>query len=182
MAEEIKPTVDPTNTQEKVGEGEVITPVQENKGDIDFAKSISEKDAKIAQLTKERDDFHKGMNLWRTRARQNTDSELQETDDEKIARIAEEKAKEIILQTELAKANSEKEELIKKMATENAELKLALKNKAVTTTSQGSNLDKGEIKPEFFSKEQLEELKKRFPNADPNKVIENLKRLKDNKT
>ena len=180
MAEEPKSVV-PDQTQNNQANQQ--PPAEEKKEEVDYSKMLVEKDEKISKLTKERDDFHKGMTLWQNRARDNQGISTAdtETDDEKIARIAEQKAKEILLASELAKANAEKDDLIKRMATENSELKLALKNKPTTVTSQGSNQDKPEVNKEFFSKEQLEELKRRFPNADPNRVIENMRKLEDNK-
>lgn len=62
------------------------------------------------------------------------------------------------------------------MAKENSELKIALKNQPGSPTGSGTNQDKLEVKTEFFTKEQLEELKVR--GVDPQKVIENYRKIK----
>ena len=143
--------------------------------DKDATLVIAEKDSLITKLTKERDDFSKGMNLWRERAKANREAGIPMNEAE-IEELAEKKAQEAILNSDLARLNREKDDLVTKTLKENAELRNALKNRPGPSAAQGGSGDKPDVKPEFFTKEQLDDLKAR--GIDPNKVIDNLKKEK----
>lgn len=164
MAEEAKPVVE-DKTQ-------IIPPQEQKPEEKDFTIQLAEKDANIAKLTKEKDDFKKGMDLWRARAKENREAGTPMSDIE-IEELAERKAREAVLNSELGVAVKEKDDLITTMGHTISELKNALKNKPGPSIAAGGSAGDEEVKSEFFTKEQLDDLKSR--GIDPNKVIANLK-------
>jgi len=143
----------------------------------DYESKLKEAEARIAKLTEERDNYRTGNNKWRKIAKEREDStyvgeDSEALDEDKVKAIVQ----ETLMSSQIAQAIAEKETLIKQMAKELSEAKIALKNKPSNlNTASGSNQEKSEVKIEFFTKEQLEDLKTK--GIDPNKVIENLRRI-----
>lgn len=96
-----------------------------------------------------------------------------ETEDERIARIVQEK----LAETKVAQINQEKEALLEKIIQENKELKLAQLNKKDTTTAQGSHTESQPVKDTLVTPEQLEDFKKRgWTDKDVERYKKNLRR------
>lgn len=90
--------------------------------------------------------------------------------DEEIERLAEERAKELLLLKEQATNEAKQREIALKALKENRELRLALKNRAgvVTTVTGAGQGDKETPKEVFWTPEQLAHFKKR--GIDPETV------------
>lgn len=133
---------------------------------------LLEKDAEIARLTEERDNY-KAVALKRK-------GKLAEDDEffakEGLEDFIKDKVIETLADKEVARAQAEKEAELKRIIKENSELRLALKNKPETSSGgdSGSNI---EVKDSVFTNEQLVALRKRAEilKADPEKFIQNAK-------
>lgn len=133
---------------------------------------IAEKEAEIAKLTAERDNY-KAVALAR-KGKLPADSELLGED---FDVFLDEKIKTVLADKEISRAEREKEEQYQKTLRENAELKLSLKNRPTNGLGGGAGSDL-EVKDNVFSPEQLTDLRKRAERlkADPEKFIENAKK------
>ena len=175
MTEEVKKEETPTSLK------------NEGSEEVNYEEVLTSKDQEIANLIRDRDNYRTG--LLKAKKELKEASQLGETDNtlnesvtkDDIAKIVEEKVQEQLMSLKIVQAEQEKERLLKQMAKELSEAKIALKNRPTNSPlSSGGNQEKPEANSkEYFSKEQIEELRKRFPNADLNKVIENLKRQKE---
>ena len=154
-----------------------LKPESVSSEQTDYDSKLKESEARIAKLTEERDNYRTGNNKWRKIAKEREDQsyvgENPETlDEDKVKAIVQ----ETLMSSQIAQAVAEKENLIRQMSKELSEAKIALKNKpSDLNTASGSNQEKPEVKTEFFTKEQLEDLKAK--GIDPNKVIENLRKV-----
>jgi hypothetical protein len=165
---EDKTIVEPTI--EKAPEVTIPEASQENE----ILKTLQAKDDEIARLARERDNYRKGM--LKAKGKKNPYDDDDEPDmDEIIDRKVEEK----ILAKEEDKVRAERDQMVQKLAIENAELRKAVTNRAQVKGSagEGANSEELEVKKEFFSKEQLEDLKAK--GLDPEKVKENLLKYKN---
>lgn len=150
------------NDKEK--EGVVIEPTVE----VDL---VAEKDAEIAKLTEDRDNY-KAVALKRL-GKLPGDADFMGDGELSVA----EQIKLALLDKEIEAANRVKEELYKKTLRENSELKLALKNRP----NQSIGGDSGatvEVKDNILTEPQLIALRERAAKlgADPEKFIENFKK------
>lgn len=136
--------------------------------------TLTAKDDEIAKLKEERDNY-KTVALKRL-GKLPGDAGFLETADEKTGLTVEEQVRKVLLDREIAKAETDKDTERVKLARENAELRLALKNQPGASIGGGTG-DTTEVKDNVFSSTQIEELKKRALRlgADPEKFIENAK-------
>ena len=156
-------STDTTATEAKT---ETIATQQENvdtsieSTEVDYESKFAEKDAEIAQLAKEKENYRKAY-LKNSKTSVEDDNSTEGEDvDSKVKRLVHEE----LLRTKEAKAQAERDALVKDLAKKNKELTLALKNRAQVTsnTGQGSNQDKNEVKTDsVLSNEQLASLKAR---------------------
>lgn len=136
--------------------------------------AIAAKDEEIVKLKEDRDNY-KNVALKRL-GKLPGDAEFLEGTDEKTGLTVEEQVKKTLLEREIAKAEESKDNEAKRLARENAELKLALKNRPGGSIGSDGG-DSTTVKDNVFSPAQLEVLRataKRI-NADPEKFIENAK-------
>lgn len=149
-------------------------PVVEKKEEI-VEDPIAQRDAKIAELEIERDNY-KNVALKRL-GKLPGDKEFLEGEG-KTQLTTEEVVKDQLLQREIDIAKTEREQEVKKILKENSELKLALKNRPQGALGGDSGSSGVEVKDNVFSSQQIEELKKRAARlkADPEKFIENAKK------
>lgn len=133
---------------------------------------IIEKDAEIARLTTERDNY-KTVALQR-KGKLPADSEVL---GEGFDQFIEEKVKTVLADKAINTALQERDALYQNTLKENAELRLALKNRPNGGLGSGSG-DSPEVKDNVFSVEQLADLRKRAARlkADPEKFIEDAKK------
>lgn len=147
----------------------VIVPVIE----IDM---IAAKDAEIARIATERDNY-KNVALKRL-GKLPGDADFVAGMDEKTGLTVEETVKKTLLDGEYAKASAEKDEISKKLAKENAELRLALKNRPETALGGGSG-DTLEVKDNILSEQQIASIKAtavRLKVKDVDAYVETAKR------
>lgn len=167
MENENKPVETKVEVAGTTTEAVVTPPTTE----VDYEAELAKKDAVIAQIQGEKENYRKGMLKAKGKLPEEdqADAELPEDIDAKIDR----KVAERLLSTKEAQAQAEKDEIIKKALKRNKELELALKNRGqVTSTSgQGSNQEKPEGKTDnYFSNEQLSALKAK--GYDDKKIAE----------
>lgn len=150
------------NDKEK--DGVVIEPAVE-------ADPIAEKDAEIAKLTQDRDNY-KAVALKRLGKLPGDadfmgDSELSVAEQIKLA----------LLDKEIEAANRVKEDLYKKTLRENSELRLALKNRPDQSIGGDSGNGGVVVKDNVLTDSQMAALRERAKklNADPDKFIEQYK-------
>lgn len=137
---------------------------------------IIAKDEEIAKLKKERDNY-KTVALKRL-GKLEGDAGFMEVDKDSGLTV-EEQVKKTLLDREIARIEQEKEADSKKLAKENAELRLALKNRPSNIPAGGDSGNGGaEVRDNVFSAEQIETLKKKALalKADPEKFVENAKK------
>lgn len=146
------------------------------KAEIEAAEAAAAaKDEEIKKLREERDNY-KTVALKRL-GKLPADSEFLGEAGKEIEGLIADKVKEALLDKELAAREREKDDNLKKLARENAELKLALKNRPGESLGNGGG-DNLEVKDNVFSAEQIAELRQKALRlkADPEKFIENAKK------
>lgn len=136
---------------------------------------IAAKDAEIAKLKGERDNY-KTVALKRL-GKLPADQTFLEDESKETGLTVEEQVKKILIEKEITRAEQEKDAEIKKINRENAELRLALKNRPNGGIG-GDSGSSGDVKDNVFSDAQLADLKARAARlkADPEKFIEAAKR------
>lgn len=142
---------------------------------IDAEATFDAKDAEIKKLTEERDNY-KNVALKRL-GKLPGDADFVAGIDEKTGLTVEEQVRKTLLENDIAKAERAKEEENRKLARENAELRLALKNQPNKSLGGGGSEGGPETKDNVFSEAQLADLRKRAEmlKADPEKFIEKAK-------
>jgi hypothetical protein len=144
--------------------------------EVDYEAELAKKDAEIAKINADKENYRKGLLKAKGKIPDEDDNSSNEGEDidSKVKRLVQEQ----LLATKEAQAIAEKENLVKDLARKNKELTLALKNRGqVTSTSgQGSNQDRPEVKTDsVFSEAQLAALKAKGLN--PEEVKNNLNKV-----
>lgn len=136
---------------------------------------IAEKDAEIAKLREERDNY-KTVALKRL-GKLPADSEFLADESKESGLTVEEQVRKILLEKEISRKEAEKDTEIRKIAKENSELRLALKNRPNAGIG-GDSGSSSEVKDNVFSDAQLADLRNRATRlkADPEKFIEAAKK------
>lgn len=136
---------------------------------------IAVKDEEIAKLKIERDNY-KTVALKRL-GKLDGDADFMGVDKESGLTV-EEQVKKTLLDREIVKIEQEKTAESKRIIKENAELRLALKNRPGQSIGGDSGGATIEVKDNVFSDAQLGELRKKAERlkADPEKFIENAKK------
>jgi len=130
---------------------EVIVPAVEVIPEVD---PIAAKDEEIAKLTEERDNY-KNVALKRL-GKLPGDADF--VAGEKTELSVEEQVRITLLDNEIKKVNQEKEAETKRIIKENAELRLALKNRPSASIGGGSG-DAIEVKDNILSEQQIIKIK-----------------------
>ena len=146
--------------------------IVETKVEETIVDPIAAKDEEIAKLTEERDNY-KNVALKRL-GKLPGDAEF--VAGEKTELSVEEQVRITLLDREIQKANQEKETETKRIIKENAELRLALKNRPGASLGGGSG-ESLEVKDNILSTQQIEVLKQRAIRlkVDPDKFVEKAK-------
>lgn len=151
----------------------VVDPKQPAIPDVDWEAKSKDLEAKLAKVSEDRDNYRKGLLAAKGKGGD-------ESEDDKIARIVQEK----LLETQYSQLLIEKDEIAQNAIKENKELKVALKNRAQAgaSTSSGGGQDTTEVKTDFFTPEQLKDMENRSRltgiKIDPEKVKANLLKIK----
>ena len=148
----------------------IITPEAEIVLEVD---ELAKRDEEIAKLKEERDNY-KTVALKRL-GKLDGDAEFMAVDKESGLTV-EEQVKKTLVEREIARIEQDKANDAKRLAKENAELRLALKNRPGSGLG-GDSGGSAEVKDNVFSSQQLEALKQKAVRlkADPEKFIENAK-------
>ncbi len=160
-------TTAPVTTEVKSNE-QIASTVQAE----DLLAVIAEMDAKMAKIETEKENYRKGMLL----AKGKTADDSDETIDEKVERLVNEK----LLNTEVVKIQSQKDEVIKSALKRNAELELALKNRGQVSTGTSTSVDTTPVaKSTYFSDDQVQALKaKGWDDKKIESLMKNAQKLK----
>lgn len=157
MNEEAK-TVE-TKAETAVAQPEIVVPLETTE--VDYEAELARKDAELAEIRNEKENYRKGMLKAKGKlpVEEDVDSQIPEEGlDSKVKRIVQEQ----LLATKEAQAQANKDKFIADMAKKNKELTLALKNRVQVTSPSGigSNQEKPEGKADnFFSNDQIATLK-----------------------
>lgn len=140
------------------------------------ANAIDPRDEKIARLEEERDNY-KSVALKRL-GKLPGDAEFLSKEEADKGLTVEEIVKKTLLDNEIAREKQAKEEDYKRILKENAELRLAAKNKPGASTVGGGSGASTEVKDNVFSEAQLVELRKRATRlkVDPEVFVANAKK------
>lgn len=147
--------------------------------EVDYEAIIQAKDAELAKVAEERENYKKG--LLKAKGKLPVDDypvdDIDETENERISRIVDQR----LLQTKEAQIQAEKDLAYANIIKRNKELEIALKNRQqISATSTGSNSDKSQadVKTEtFFSPEQIQALKaKGYDDKKIDSLKDNMKR------
>jgi hypothetical protein len=139
-------------------------------------KALADRDEQIAKLKEERDNY-KNVALKRL-GKLPGDAGFIETADEKTGLTVEETVKKTLLEREIAQAEAVKEAENQKLAKENAELRLALKNRPQASNGGGSG-ESLEVKDNVLSEQQIAVIRakaERLKVKDVNAFIETAKK------
>lgn len=153
--------------------GEAGTIQQPPVTEKDAEAKIIELEAEKARLIAERDNYKTGMLKAKGKIpAEGTD--LEETDEEKMRRIAREEASN----QKINAIDAEKEALFQKTLKENKELKLAIANKTVAPpAAQGSHIESTPVRDTTITAEQMEYFKKRgWSDKDIERYKNNLRK------
>lgn len=120
---------------------------------------LAEKDVEIARLTTEKENYKKGMLKAKGKLPKDDEEEddSEESVDDKVKRLV----KESLLDSQIGKVQSEKDNLLKKALARNKELETAIKNRSqISTADAGSGSEqKLVIKDTTLSAEKLAKFK-----------------------
>jgi len=130
--------------------------------EVDYEAILAQKDAELAKVRGERENYKKGLLKAKGKLPDEEDSDdpSVETTENKMRRIA----REELLSTREVQLQAEKDEALKAVLKRNKELEVALKNRGQITSPSGagSNQEKPEGKTDnYLSNEQISNLKAR---------------------
>ena len=160
---ELKKMSTETQTVETKVENAVAQPKTETStqtAEVDYEVELQKKDAEIAKVREEKENYRKGM--LKAKGKLPDEDDNSSNEDEDLDSKIDRKVQERLLATREATILSEKEALVSSLAKKNKELSLALKNRGQISTSsgQGSNEDRPEVKTDdYFSADQVNALK-----------------------
>lgn len=145
-------------TVETKVETAVAQPQKETEvSEVDYEALLADKDAKIAKVQEEKENYRKGMLKAKGKL-----PEEDETPPENWREEARRIAREEYLSTQEAQLQAERDDTLKAVIKQNKELIVTLKNRGQISSNSaaGSNEDKPEVKADsYFSNEQLRSLK-----------------------
>ena len=160
-----------TPTESAVTPSEEV--VTQSTTQVDYEAILAEKDAEIAKVQAEKDNYRKGLLKAKGKLPEDYQSDTDEL--ETMENQIDRKVREILLSTKEAQLQAEKDQALKAVLKRNKELETALKNRVQVTsqTGEGSNQDKPEGKKDnYFSNEQIQALRAK---GYDDKKIETLK-------
>ncbi len=128
--------------------------------EVDYEAVLAQKDAELAKVREEKDNYRKGLLKAKGYIPENSQSDADDSEDSdtRTRRIVQ----ETLLATREAQLEAEKDDTIKASIKRIKELETALKNRGqITSTSgEGSNQDKPEGKKDnYFSNDQIAALR-----------------------
>lgn len=137
------------------------TVVTQTTTEVDYEALLAQKDAEIAQVREEKDNYKKGLLKAKGKLPEFNQRDTDETEEDVDSLVAR-KVQEAMLSTKEAQLNAEKDLALKAVLKRNKELEIALKNRGQVTSpsADGSNQDKPEGKKDnYFSNDQITALR-----------------------
>ncbi len=128
--------------------------------EVDYEALLAEKDAEIAKVQQEKDNYRKGLLKAKGKIPEDYQSDADGSED--METLIDRKVQEKFLSTKESQIQAEKDAIQKASLKRIKELETALKNRGQITSSsgEGSNQDKPEGKKDnYFSNEQINALK-----------------------
>lgn len=128
--------------------------------EVDYEAILAQKDAEIAKVREEKDNYRKG--LLQAKGKLPEETVIDTQNPEELEALIDRKVSERLLNTKEAQLQADKDNALKAVLKRNKELELALKNRGqiTSTSAQGSNQDKPEVKTDnYFSQDQITALK-----------------------
>ena len=163
------------NMDDKEKEVAETKALEESKAIEEATNLLAEKDAEITQLKKDRDNYR--TVALKRKGKLPGDAEFFEGANETTGLTVEEEVKKTLIEREINRLEDAKDIEARRLAKENAELRLALKNRPGESLGSGSG-SSTEVKDNVFSPAQLEVLRQKAERlkADPEKFIEAAKK------
>lgn len=142
----------------------------------DFEKLLADKDAEIAKLATEKENYRIGM--LKAKGKLPADDDQGGDDSDDVDTKIQKAVRDALYSEQERKLQAEKEQLLQQVIKENKELKTTLANKqGMTGSADGGSADDKTATPQYLSPEQIKELKARgWDDAKINKFVENLKK------
>lgn len=148
------------------------------KTQVDELLTAAENATKLAaQKSSDAENYKIGMMKYKDKLKDNgiDDGEPQQTTKEEIAQMIRDAVKEIVPAVNTPKKDDELEIANAKIA----EMRLTMASSKNGSSAAGSNLDKGNEEGKtpaerYFSKDQIAEMRAKFPNIDIEQVYKNL--------
>lgn len=155
--EQTNNTVETTNENAVAHSEEVVT---QSTTQVDYEALLAEKDAEIAKVQAEKNNYRKGLLQAKGKLPEDYQSDTGET--ETTESMTRRIINETLLSTKEAQLQAEKDQALKAVLKRNKELETALRNRGQVTsqTGEGSNQEKPEGKKDnYFSNEQIQALR-----------------------
>jgi hypothetical protein len=127
---------------------------------VDYEAVLAKKDAELAEVRTERENYRKGM--LKAKGKLPEEEDLDSSTPEKMEEIIDRKVQEKFLSTREAQLQAEKSAALTALLKRNKELEVALKNRGqiLSPTGTGSNTEKPEGKVDnYLSNDQVNALK-----------------------
>jgi chromosome segregation ATPase len=158
-----------TQKDEVKKEETVASPAQD-----DLAAKLAEKDAEIARLAADRDNYKKGLLV----AKGKLPAEEQQEDQTDIDSKIQTAVHDALFSEKEKKLQAEKDALFQQALRENAELKVTLKNKqGMSDAPSGTSSDSQITTTQYFNNDQIRDLKARgWDDAKIKKAAENMRK------
>ena len=134
--------------------------VTQSTTEVDYEAVLAQKDAEIAKVREEKENYKKG--LLKAKGKLPEDYQSDAGDSEDMETLIDRKVQERFLTTKEAQLQSEKDSALKAVLKRNKELETALKSRSdiSSVSGTGSNQEKPAGKTDnFFSNEQIASLK-----------------------
>lgn len=131
----------------------------------------------LDRVTSDRDNYRDGLLKAKAKAKSDgTDLDMDEVVSIKVS--------EARLNDKISELKKSQEETIKRLARENSEAKLALKNRIAAGAASGAGSSQAEevVQKDYFSPAQLEELKKKYPKMDLERLKKNMQKVASQRT
>lgn len=144
---------------------------------VDYQTLLEQKNAEIASLTRDRDNYKKGLLKSKGKiTEEEPSSDVYEQP--QIEEIVAKQVQEALHAAKLNQIEAEKNALIEKALRENKELKIALANKqGISTAPSGTSSDTSTSSTSYWSPDQIKELKdKGFTDEMIRQAAQNAKR------
>ena len=181
QTKEVETKVETASTQQQEVETKDSGASAEQKTEInlqtDLEKALAEKDAELAKIAQERDNYKLGLLKAKGKI---LEEEPLEKSELTVAELVAQEVKNQLFSTKENQLQAEKDSILQQALKENKELKVALQNKqGISTAPSGSSSDNSTASSNYFSSEQITELKARgFDDKKIQRLQENMKKFK----